>query len=49
MKIEKTEAAKTIEAEPVSGTSVEQPAAEAKKPAEEPLEEVMIELTGGKG
>ena len=30
MKIEKTEAAKTVEAEPVPGTSVEQPAAEAE-------------------
>ena len=45
MKIEKTEAAKTVEAEPVPGTSVEQPAAEAEKPAEEQTEEVMIELT----
>ena len=45
MKIEKTEAAKTVEAEPVSGTSVEQPAAEAEKPAEELSEEVMVELT----
>ena len=45
MKIEKTEAAKIVEAEPMPGTSVEQPAAEAEKPAEEPSEEVMIELT----
>ena len=45
MKIEKTEAAKTIEAEPVPGTSVEPPAAEAEKPAEELSEEVMIEPT----
>ena len=42
---EKTEAAKTVEAEPVPGTSVEQPAAEAEKPAEEPTEEVMVEPT----
>ena len=42
MKIEKTEAAKTVETEPMPGTSVEQPAAEAEKPAEEPMEEVMI-------
>ena len=45
MKIEKTEATKTVEAEPVPGTSVEQPAAEAEKPAEELMEEVMIEPT----
>ena len=45
MKIEKTEAAKTVKAEPVPGTSAEQPAAEAEKPAEELTEEVMIELT----
>ena len=45
MKIEKTEMAKTTEAEPVPGTSVEPPTAEAEKPAEELMEEVMIELT----
>ena len=45
MKMEKTEAAKTVEAEPVSGTSAEQPAAEAERPTEKPAEEVMIELT----
>ena len=41
MKIEKMETAKTTETEPVPGTSVELPAAEAEKPAEEPME-VMI-------
>ena len=45
MKMEKTEAAKTDEAEPVPQTSVEQPAAEAEKQTEKPTEEVMIELT----
>ena len=45
MKIEKTEMAKTTEAEPMPGTSMELPAAEAEKPAEELTEEVMIELT----
>ena len=45
IKMENTEAAKTVEAEPVPGTSVEQPAAEAEKPAEESTEEVMMELT----
>ena len=45
MKMEKTEATKTVEAEPVPETSVEQPAAEAEKPTEEPTEEVMMELT----
>ena len=39
MKMEKTEAARTVEAEPMPGTSVEQPAAEAEKPVEEPMEE----------
>ena len=39
MKIEKMEAAKTVKTEPVPGTSVEPPAAEAEKPAEEPSEE----------
>ena len=36
---------KTVEAEPVPGTSVEQPAAEAEKPVEELTEEVMVEPT----
>ena len=45
MKMEKTESTKTVEAEPVPGTSVEQPAAEAEKPVEEPMEEAMVELT----
>ena len=45
IKIENTETAKMTEAEPVPGTSQEPPAAEAEKPAEEPLEEVMIEPT----
>ena len=35
MKMEKTEATKTVEAESVPGTSIEQPAAEAEKPVEE--------------
>ena len=39
MKMEKTEATKTVEAEPVPGTSVEQPAAAAEKPVEELTEE----------
>ena len=39
MKIEKTEATKTVEAEPMPGTSVEQPAAEAEEPVEEPMVE----------
>ena len=45
MKMEKTEAAKTVEAEPVPGTSVEQPAAEAEKLVEEMTEEAMVEPT----
>ena len=45
MKREKTEAAKTVKAEPVPGTSTEQPAAEAEKLVEEPMEEVMEGLT----
>ena len=45
IKMEKTEAASTVEAEPVPGTSVEQPAAEAEKLVEEPMEEVMVEPT----
>ena len=47
MKMEKTEATKTVEAEPVPGTSTEQPTAEAEKPVEEPMEEVMVEPTPG--
>ena len=47
VKMEKTEAAKTVEAEPVPGTSTEQPAAEAEEPVKEPTEEVMVELTPG--
>ena len=35
MKMEKTEAAKTVEAEPIPGTSAEQPAAGAEEPTEE--------------
>ena len=46
-KMEKTEAARTVKAEPKPGTSVEQPAAEAKKLVEEPTEEAMVELTTG--
>ena len=45
MKMEKTEATKTVEAEPVPGTSTEQPAAAAEKPVEELTEEAMVELT----
>ena len=45
MKMEKTEATKTVKAEPMPGTSVEQPAAEAEEPVEEPMEEVMVEPT----
>ena len=47
MKMEKTEATKTVKAEPVPGTSTEQPVAEAEKPVEEPTEEAMVELTPG--
>ena len=45
MKMEKTEAAKMVEAEPVPGTSVEQPAAEAVKPVEQLMEKAMVEPT----
>ena len=45
MKMEKTEATKTVKAEPMPGTSTEQPTAEAGKPVEEPTEEVMVEPT----
>ena len=48
MKMEKTEAAKTVEAEPMPGTSTEQPTAAAEKPVEEPTEEVMVEMTSEK-
>ena len=44
-KMEKTEATKTVEAEPMPGTSAEQPVAAAEKPVEELTEEVMEELT----
>ena len=47
MKIEKAETAKTVEAEPVPGTSTEQSATEAEEPVEKPTEEVMVELTPG--
>ena len=47
MKMEKTEAARTVEAESVPGTSTEQPIAEAEKPMEEMTEEAMMELTPG--
>ena len=47
MKMERTEATRTVEAEPVPGTSTEQPIAEAEKPVEEPMEEAMVELTPG--
>ena len=47
MKMEKTEASKTVEAEPVPGTSTEQPVAEAEKPVEGPTEEAMVEPTPG--
>ena len=45
MKMEKTEATKTVEAEPMPGTSVRQPAAEAEEPVEEPTEKAMVEPT----
>ena len=45
MKMEKTEATKTVEAEPMPGTSAEQPTAGAEKPIEQPMKEVMVELT----
>ena len=47
VKMEKTETARTVEAEPIPGTSTEQPAAEAEEPVEEPMEEVMVEPTPG--
>ena len=43
MKMEKTEATKTVKAEPMPGTSMEQPAAGAEKLAEELTEKVMVE------
>ena len=45
MKMEKTETTKTVEAEPMPGTSAEQHAAEAEEPVEEPMEEAMVEPT----
>ena len=45
MKMEKTEATKTVKAEPMPQTSTEQPAAEAEEPVEEPTEEAMVEPT----
>ena len=45
--MEKTETAKVVKAEPIPGTSTEQPAAEAEQPVEEPMEEAMVELTPG--
>ena len=45
MRMEKTEATKTVEAEPMPGTSAQQPVAEAEEPEEEPTEEAMMELT----
>ena len=45
--MEKTETARTAKAEPVPGTSTEQPATEAEEPVEELTEEVMAELTPG--
>ena len=47
MKMEKIDTAKTVEAEPVPGTSTEQPVAEAEKPVEELMEEAMVEPTPG--
>ena len=47
VKMEKMEAAKTVEAEPTPGTSTEQPTAEAEEPVEEPTEEAMVEPTPG--
>ena len=47
VKMEKTETARTVEAEPIPGTSTEQPTAEAEEPVEEPMEEVMVEPTPG--
>ena len=45
MKMEKTEATKTVETESVPGTLVEQPTAETEEPVEEPTEEAMVEPT----
>ena len=45
VKMEKAEATSVVEVEPVPGTSVEQPAAEAEKSVEKPMEEAMVELT----
>ena len=45
LKAEKTETAKMTETEPVPGISQEPPAAEAERPVEVPLEEVIAEPT----
>ena len=45
MRMERREAAKMVEAEPIPGTSAEKPAAEAERQAEKPMEEVMVGLT----
>ena len=47
VKMEKTESTRTAKAEPVPGTSTEQPTAEAEEPMEELTEEVMVEPTPG--
>ena len=46
--MEKTETAKVVEAEPIPGTSTEQPTAEAEQPVEEPTGEAIVEPTPGK-
>ena len=46
-KMEKTETAKVVKAEPVPGTSTEQPTAEAEQPVEELTEEAMVEPAPG--
>ena len=45
MKMKKAEAAKPVEAEPVPGTSAEQPTAETEEPVEELIKEVIVEST----
>ena len=45
LKVKKTETTKMTETEPVPGTSQEVSTAEAERPVEVPLEEVMAELT----
>ena len=47
VKMGKTETARTVKAEPVPGTSTEQPTTEAEEPVEELTEEVMVEPTPG--